>query len=201
MCMGLDLLAEPQLDCWDYWYTLPATKKYWGTSPQSTSTAPPPPNQRQWSHLQQNWKSEFYHFFQHVPMCTHHWQPQRFDLDLVFSYTNNVQVLQFWCGKNNWLCTDNSPFTDCNQTQFCCQFWLDMSLFYWFEWYWGPKWHLKCPEECPTTSLDITHFLLKKKKKNVHHSCLHPGTTQSAKGRLHWDARPSSVNVIFISVP
>ena len=37
---------------------------------------------------------------------------------------NDVHLLQCWCGKNNWSCTDESPFTlitDCNQTQFCCQ--------------------------------------------------------------------------------
>ena len=32
-----------------------------------------------------------------------------------------MQVLQCWHRKNNWSCTDDSPFTDCNQTQFCCQ--------------------------------------------------------------------------------
>ena len=32
-----------------------------------------------------------------------------------------MHVLQCWCGKNNWSWTDDSPFTDCNQTQFCCQ--------------------------------------------------------------------------------
>ena len=29
---------EPPLDCWDYRYTVPATKKYSGTNPQSTGT-------------------------------------------------------------------------------------------------------------------------------------------------------------------
>ena len=34
-------VAEPLLDCWDYWYAVPATKKYSSTNPQSTGTVFP----------------------------------------------------------------------------------------------------------------------------------------------------------------
>ena len=34
-------MSEPLLDCWDYQYAVPATKKYSGTNPQSTSTVFP----------------------------------------------------------------------------------------------------------------------------------------------------------------
>ena len=45
-----------------------------------------------------------------------------------------------------------------------------------------PKMAFKMSWEIPTTSLDITCFFLF--KFSVHHSCLHPGATQSAKQKV-----------------
>ena len=63
-----------------------------------------------------------------------------------------------WCRQNNWSCTENSPFTDCNKTHFFCKFWihsLDMKPFDWFEWYMWLKMAFKMSQEFPTASMDI----------------------------------------------
>ena len=86
-------------------------------------------------------KSAFYHtnvsFSMFMRHC--HWRSFR---------VTPCRLPRCWCRQNNWSCTDNLPFTDCNKTHICCKFWLhslDMKLFEWFEWYCHPKWHIKCP--------------------------------------------------------
>ena len=98
-------------------------------------------------------KSEFYHICLSVCLCTTDvWSRSSFQ-------ETPCRLPQCWCQQNNWLCTEISPFTDSNQTHFCCKFWidsLDMKPFYWFKWYKWLKMAFKMSQEFPTNSLDIT---------------------------------------------
>ena len=92
-------------------------------------------------------KSAFYHTNVSFSMFMRHWRSFR---------VTPCRLPRCWCRQNNWSCTDNLPFTDCNKTHICCKFWLhslDMKL---FEWYLSPKMAYKMSQEFPTASLDIT---------------------------------------------
>ena len=58
-----------------------------------------------------------------------------------------VPKTKSWCWANNGSCSDDSPFTDYNQTHFCCQFWLH-----------SQEWHLIYPEEFFIASLELLTF-------------------------------------------
>ena len=97
-------------------------------------------------------KSEFYHISLSVCVCaTDVWSRSSFRVTP--------------CQQNNWPWTDNSPFTDCNKTHFCCKFFihsLDMKPFYWFKWYKWLKMAFKMSQEFPTDRIlpKIFVFLL-----------------------------------------
>ena len=98
-------------------------------------------------------KSEFYHICLSVCLCTTDvWSRSSFWVTL-------CRLPQCWCRRNNWSCTEISPFTDCSKTHFCCKSLihsLDMKPFYWLKWYKWLKMAFKMSQEFPTASLDIT---------------------------------------------
>ena len=104
--------------------------------------------------MRPDWKVSFNHInFVSFRMLMHHWSSFR------VTHRAGFVIRQCWCWQNNWSCTGNSPFTDCNKTHSCCKFWLhslDMKPFEWCEWYLWPKMAFKMSEEFPTASLDIT---------------------------------------------
>ena len=113
---------------------------------------------------------------------------------------------QRWCQQNIQSCTDDSPFTDCNQTLF---FFLYASVGFsrWictgcidFNDICDPKWHLKCRgifncllEYYLLRPLFKKFFLLPTPVSTLAQDC--------AKERSRWDARLSSVSIVFIPVP
>ena len=94
-------VAEPLLDCWDYWYAVPATKKYSSTNPQSTGTVFPL-KKLVWSvfcSMGDVWSRSSFR----VMTCT-------FFSAEVGKTVDHVLMTHPLVG-----------FTVCNQTQFCCQ--------------------------------------------------------------------------------
>ena len=94
-------VAEPLLDCWDYWYAVPATKKYSCPNPQSTGTVFP-------------LKKLVWSVFCSMGDV---WSRSSFQVMMRTFFSAEV-------GKTVDCVLMTHPlvgFTDCNQTQFCCQ--------------------------------------------------------------------------------